>query len=381
MTATSGFSPARLLMGVVADVRNSNISCEHLATALAAKRSAAYLPLASFSVRGGKIMTAPTEHDPPEIVIAESLERELSLVRGAAAGSLSGLFGPRSITWQVNRESAIFLGAGRALLLQLAHPWVAAAVEQHSDTFANPIGRFHRTFSTVFTMVFGTLDQSLAAARHLHRRHAAIEGKFNSAAGPFPVGSPYCANEVSALRWVHATLWETAPMAYALVLPPLARDQRERYYAEGRLFAALFGIPTQYLPPDWAAFSAYIDAMTRSSTLTVTEVARVMAHRLLSGADTWLPVPPGYKALTAALLPPRLRDGFALRYGKAERDAAQQFIARARRIYPFLPSRLRYVGPYQEAEQRLAGKTQPDFVARMCNRFWMGQPELGHWPV
>ena len=90
-----------------------------------------------------------------------------------------------------------------------------------------------------------------------------------------------------------------------------------------------------------------------------------MAHRLLSGADTWLPVPPGYKALTAALLPPRLRDGFALRYGKAERDAAQQFIARARRIYPFLPSRLRYVGPYQEAEQRLAGRTQPDLLTRV----------------
>jgi|SRR5215471_2595020 len=57
---------------------------------------------------------------PPEIASTESLERELSLVRGAAAGSLAGVFGPRSITWQVDREAAIFLGAGRALLLQLA---------------------------------------------------------------------------------------------------------------------------------------------------------------------------------------------------------------------------------------------------------------------
>src|SRR5258708_34641605 len=245
-------------------------------------------------------MNATRDHS-FEIVGAESLECELNQVRAAAAGSLAGIFGPRSMTWRVDREAAIFLGAGRALLLQLAHPWVAAAIEQHSDTFADPISRFHRTFSVVFTMVFGTLDQSLAAARHLHRRHAAIEGKLNSAAGPFPAGSPYCPNQVSALRWVHATLWETAPMAYALVLPPLAPDQRERYYAEGRLFAALFGIPTQYLPPDWAAFSAYIDAMTRSSTLTVTEVARVMAHRLLACTDTWLPVPSAYKALTPAL--------------------------------------------------------------------------------
>jgi uncharacterized protein (DUF2236 family) len=321
-------------------------------------------------------MSVPAEHDQLEIVSTERLERELTAVRGAAVDPLSGVFGPRSITWQVDREAAIFLGAGRALLLQLAHPWVAAAIEQHSDTFANPIGRFHRTFSTVFTMVFGSLDQSLDAARRLHRRHAEISGTL-----PFPAGSTYCANEVSALRWVHATLWDTALLTYALVLGALARDQQERYYAESRRFAALFGIPGQRLPPDWTAFSAYIAAMIESSTLTVTEAARAMAHRLLAGADTWLPVPSGYKALTAALLPPRIRDAFALSYGQAEQNAAQQFVARTRRIYPFLPSRLRYVGPYQEAHQRLSGRTQPDFIARVCNRFWMGQPALGRWPA
>jgi uncharacterized protein (DUF2236 family) len=326
-------------------------------------------------------MNAPTELNPLEIVSAESLERELNLVRGAAAGSLPGIFGPRSMTWRVNREAAIFLGAGRALLLQLAHPWVAAAVEQHSSTFANPIGRFHRTFSTVFTMVFGTLDQSLDAARRLHRRHTAISGTLPLAAGPFHAGSCYCANEVSALCWVHATLWETALVAYSLVLPALTPDQRECYFAESRLFAALFGIPKHRLAPDWTAFSAYIDAMTRSSTLSVTDRARGIAHRLLAGADTWLPVPSAYRALTAALLPPQLRDAFALRYGTTERDEAQQCIAWAQRIYPILPWRLRYVGPYQEAEQRLAGKTQPDLVARIYNRFWMGQSELGRWPV
>jgi hypothetical protein len=129
-------------------------------------------------------MNVPTEDDTLEIVGTEDLERELNLVRAAAAGSFSGIFGPQSVTWQVNREAAIFLGADRALLLQLSHPWAAAAIEQHSDTFADPLGRFHRTFSVVFTIVFGTLDQSLNAARRLHRRHAAIRGTLQSAAGP-----------------------------------------------------------------------------------------------------------------------------------------------------------------------------------------------------
>src|SRR5262249_9608227 len=192
------------------------------------------------------------------------------------------------------RESAIFLGAGRALLLQLAHPWVAAAIEQHSDTFADPVGRFHRTFSAVFSMGFGTLDQSISAARRLHRRHAAIKGQLSCAAGPFPFGSSYCANAIPALRWVYATLIETALVAYELVLPPLTLQQRERYYRESLLFAALFGIPKECLPPDWTTFSDYFLATVQSDTLDVSDRARTMARRLLAGADLYLPVPASY---------------------------------------------------------------------------------------
>jgi hypothetical protein len=38
----------------------------------------------------GRIMTVPTECDTFDIVSMESLERELNLVRGAAAGSRAG---------------------------------------------------------------------------------------------------------------------------------------------------------------------------------------------------------------------------------------------------------------------------------------------------
>ena len=310
-------------------------------------------------------MNVPIDCDKVEVVSAEGLESELDRVRIAAAGSAPGIFGPRSVTWRVDREAAIFLGAGRALLLQLAHPWVAAAIEQHSDTFADPIGRFHRTFSVVFSMVFGSLDQSLGAARSLHRRHAEIEGRLPAAAGPFPAGSLYCANAVPALRWVHATLIETALRAYELVLPPLTPEQREGYYRESRLFAALFGIPDECLPPDWSAFSTDFAAMLQSDTLTVTDPARMMARRLLAGADTWLAVPASYRALTAVLLPPQIRAAFGLPYDAAEQRTVRRLIAGIRRVYPFLPARLRYVGPYQEAQQRLAGMARPNCHSRV----------------
>ena len=78
---------------------------------------------------------------------------------GKAAGPADGVFGPGSTIWQVDREALVFLGAGRALLLQLAHPWVATAIAQHSKALSDPIGRFHRTFEIVFTLVFGSLDR------------------------------------------------------------------------------------------------------------------------------------------------------------------------------------------------------------------------------
>src|SRR5215217_977958 len=88
-----------------------------------------------------QLMPCALDDDAFEIVTAESLERELEWVRTAAAGPDAGIFGPHSISWRVDRKAALFLGAGRALLLQLAHPWVAAAIEQHSDTFENSLGR------------------------------------------------------------------------------------------------------------------------------------------------------------------------------------------------------------------------------------------------
>src|ERR1700748_2491667 len=148
--------------------------------------------------------------------VRNDLERQLEVVRALAPGEMEGVFGPGSLTWRIDREALTFLGAGRALLLQLAHPWIAAAIAEHSRTLADPIGRFHRTFDIVFTMVFGSLDRALAAARQLHRRHTMIVGRMPEAIGCFDSGSLYRANEVAALRWVHATLVETAVIVHDL---------------------------------------------------------------------------------------------------------------------------------------------------------------------
>jgi uncharacterized protein (DUF2236 family) len=310
------------------------------------------------------------------VVTEDDLERELAFVRSAAVGGAAGIFGPASVAWRVDKEAAIFLGAGRAMLLQLAHPWVAAAIAEHSRTLADPIGRFHRTFNIAFTMVFGTTSQAIAAARRLHHRHSAVGGTLSENSGAFAAGSKYRANDVAALRWVQATLTETALIAYELVHPPLSIEDRERYYAEARLSAALFGIPQHALQPNRAEFARYVDEMFASDILAVSGAAHRIATDLFSGAATGWRMPAWYRALTARLLPPRLRDEFALPYGPPEERSAERALTALRFFYPWTPARLRYVAPYHEALARLSGRARPDRLTRALNRLWIGKNSM-----
>ncbi len=284
----------------------------------------------------------------------------------------AGIFGPESITWKINRESALFLGAGRAALLQLAHPWVATALEQHSSLMNKPIKRFHNTFRIVFTMIFGSLGQAARAARHLYGLHTRIEGELAEDAASYRCGSRYEANEIAALRWVYATLLESAVLAYECILPPLDSEQLTAYYAESKTLAALFGLPAAALPADWKSFLIYCREMEQSQSLGVTNSARVMGRRLMAGAGSWLRPPRWYRALTAGWLPLRFREEFGLGFGAAERLSMEHTLDRLPAIYQRLPDAVRFIGPWHEARARLAGKS-PRIVARMSNRFWIGQ--------
>jgi uncharacterized protein (DUF2236 family) len=298
----------------------------------------------------------------------------------------AGIFGPASLSWRINRESALFLGAGRAALLQLAHPWVAAALAHHSSLLADPIARFHNTFRVVFTMIFGSLDQALAAARHLYALHTRIRGEILEDVAAYRRGSHYEANQIAALRWVYATLVESAVLAYECALPSASGGQgglslveREQYYMESKTLAGLFGIPAAALPVSWDAFIAYNRKMHGSDMLGVSEAARAMAHNLLAGAGSWIKPPFWYRALTTEWLPERFRREFALEFGPNEQQAAERARCRLPRIYGRLPQAARFTGPWREAQARLAG-CHVSALTRLSNRFWIGQQRLPFSP-
>lgn len=306
------------------------------------------------------------------LVTRNDLEALLANVDRLVADPNAGIFGPESISWRINREAALFLGAGRAALLQLAHPWVATALERHSSLMSDPIARFHGTFRVVFTMIFGTKEQAFRAARGLHTLHTGIRGELPAAVAEYAEGSRYEANFVPALIWVYATLVDSAVMAYECVLPALTEGEREQYYAESKVLAGLFGIPMSALPADWNAFGSYMKEMCASDRLGVDERARSMAQGLLAGAGSWVKPPRWYRALTTAWLPERLRAEFGLTFGDAEASAIRRAEHWLPRVYRALPSSVRFTGPYQEARARLAGR-KPGTLTRASNRFWMGK--------
>src|SRR3989440_11795741 len=89
----------------------------------------------------------------------------------------SALYPEGSITRRVNRENVLLLGGGRALLMQLAHPAIAAGVDEHSDFRARPIRRLQRTVRMTMAIVFGDGDTARAAAQAVNRVHGRVRGE------------------------------------------------------------------------------------------------------------------------------------------------------------------------------------------------------------
>jgi uncharacterized protein (DUF2236 family) len=151
--------------------------------------------------------------------------------------------------------------------------------------------------------------------------------------------------------------------------------EHEEYYAESKVLGGLFGIPTAALPANWVSFKIYVDEMCASSALGVDSLSRSMAHRILSGAGSWIHPPHWYRALTTEWMPERFREEFGLEFGAAEKRAVAGAHRWLPRVHRSLPSSMRFTGPYHEARARLTG-FGPGMLARASNRFWIGETKM-----
>lgn len=238
-----------------------------------------------------------------------------------------------SVIRKVNIEPAILFGAGRALLLQLAHESVAQGVQDHSDFKGNPFKRLQGTLEATNAVVFGSKELADAVGRRIQWMHGFVRG------------AGYEANDPANLMWVHATLVDTALLCYQDLVGPLSAAEQETYYQEMKLVAEAFGCPTSAQPATLADFHRYFDDAVAS--LEVSALGRDLIGFIL---DPELPlnlhVP--FKPLlglqrrfTMGTLPPPVREQLGLAWSTADQVRFERGRSRVRAVVSRTPRSVR----------------------------------------
>jgi uncharacterized protein (DUF2236 family) len=239
---------------------------------------------------------------------------------------------------RVHRERVLLVGGQRALVMQLAHPKVAAGVAQHSDFPARAMERLRRTLDLTLATVYGTEEEGRAAADAIRAVHDRVTGTAD--------GAYYRADDPHLLQWVNATLIDTTLLVYRLFVRRLTDREERRYYEESRGSAVLFGIPREVVPPDLDGFRAYVDSMLRGPELRASADGRRLVRDVLRPPLPlrWRLPTEGVRLITLALLPERVRELFDLRAGPLAHLALGGASIGSRLTLPLLPGRLREFG-------------------------------------
>ncbi|MFE9132834.1 oxygenase MpaB family protein [Streptomyces sp. NPDC007355] len=155
-----------------------------------------------------------------------------------------GLFGPRSVTWQLHSDPVMWLAGVRALWLQALHPAAVRGVMINSSFREDPWGRLMRTASFVGTLGYETADVAEAAAARVRRIHRLLG-----------------VDDPELLHWVHCAETDSYLSVARRSGLPLTDTLADRYVDEHRTSARLIGLDPAAVPGSTAELAAYFDAV------------------------------------------------------------------------------------------------------------------------
>jgi uncharacterized protein (DUF2236 family) len=217
--------------------------------------------------------------------------------------------------WGLHREAALGFGLGRVLLLQLAHPWVAQAIKDHSAFREQPRDRLLATVIAAELLVFGDRAQADAAARRVRGVHGHITGVLPEEVGAWRAGTPYSADDPDALLWVLVTLLDTSIQVYEACLGRLPDETVRAYFQEGARLGEMLGVPADTVPKDRAGMARYIATMIGGGTVAVGPAAREVAVALLRARVAPGPAWRAYSAVTHVMAAKTMPAALAAQYG------------------------------------------------------------------
>lgn len=247
-----------------------------------------------------------------------------------------GFYGPGSMTWRLNREAAVLLAGPRALLMQIAHPAVAAGVLQHSQWDTRPYRRLWRTLWLMHRTVFAPRRRAEQALRSINRRHTTVTGTYSFSGHP---DISYDARDPELAWWVLATLIDSTLHGYERWVAPLTDGQRQQFYQESRETTHLFGVDSDDLPADFAAFRTYMATHPRELDRELPPEVKRLARGILGRNRL---ITRYVSGLAISGLPERFRRALDFDWPEEEQRRWTRWDRRIRRLNRLLPLPLRY---------------------------------------
>ncbi|MEO8898957.1 MAG: oxygenase MpaB family protein [Candidatus Dormibacter sp.] len=274
-----------------------------------------------------------------------------------------GLFGPGSVTWEVMAEPLLMLGAGRALLMQAAHPLVAEGAIDHSSYATEPFARFQRTVEWVTVVCFGTTAEARRASRGVNRLHVPVQGSLrrDHATPQVRGGAKYSGRDPELLLWVHATFVDTMLVSHDAFVGGLSTADADTFVREWGAVAALMGVPSSRLWPDRVSLRAYVDEQVASGVVAPGAGSRLVARTVLNPPAPSAQARAAFAVLaftTVGLLPPAVRSAYRVGWTPAHTAAHAAMRLSIRNLRLVLPERLRRSPVYDLAMDRSAGRSR-----------------------
>ena len=147
----------------------------------------------------------------------------------------AALVSPDSVSWCVFKNPvSLFIGGVTAVIMELAEPRVRTGIWEHTTFRVNPTQRLRRTGLAALATIYGARSTAEAMIARVLRMHDVVTGTT-------PSGEAYSANDPELLNWVQGTAAYGFLQAYHAYVRPLARSERDRYYAESIPAAGLYG--------------------------------------------------------------------------------------------------------------------------------------------
>lgn len=291
-----------------------------------------------------------------------ALERHRAEIRERLRTASVTRPGPESVTRKVNREILVIAGWGRAILLQLAHPLVAAGIDGHSTfrgSLRASLGRLWSTIGAMRSLTFGDDEEAISTAARINVIHDRVFGRLRAPAGVFPAGETYSAHDAELLRWVHATLLDSIPRTYELLVGPLTAEERERYCVEAAVMEPLLDIPAGLLPRNTTDLDAYLRHVLGSGSIAVTHDSRALARAVLFPPRWWLlwPAFRPVQLITIGLLPAAVRHAYGFEWTPHEARALARWTSAMKWLRRLMPPSVREWPSSRQQGTPLKGRT------------------------